>query len=206
MPEMLSPADEATLLSIYEEIRWLAARPSVTVGMARAWYASIRAEPLKRRIRQFSGMVSEKAASALVGEPLILEHYGRMHASISDLIKNHLVEDRFAPEEFVRTVLEVERVHIVIQSENVDARLAKGDYAAAGIQLLSWGELPSERQNSLWQTMLQGKVANAKAFVITGLAQAKVISTEAEVSRPSSRDERRLVGRHCHPAVDEFAP
>lgn len=148
MAEILLPADEATLLAIYEEIRWLAARPGVTVGMARAWYAGIRAEPLKRRIRQFSGMVSEKAASALAGEPLILEHYGRMHASISDLIKNHLVEDRSAPEEFVRTILEVERVHIVVQRENVDARLAKGDYAAAGMELLSWEALPSERRCS----------------------------------------------------------
>ncbi|TXC70190.1 hypothetical protein FSB78_03950 [Sphingomonas ginsenosidivorax] len=122
---------------------------------------------MKRRIRQFSGMVSAKAASALAGEPLILEHYGRMHASISDLIKNHLVEDRFAPEEFVRMILDVERVHIVVQRENVDARLAKGDYAAAGIHLLSWEALPSERQQYLWKTMLQGKVANAKAFAIT---------------------------------------
>jgi hypothetical protein len=175
MSDMLSPANETKLLSIYEEIRWLAARPDVSVGMARAWYALIRAEPLKRCIRQFSGMVSERAASAAAGEPLILEHYGRMHASISDLIKSHIAEGRSAPEEFVQTVLRVERVHIVIQRENVDARLAQGDYAVAGIQLLSWDALPAERQKSLWQTMLQGKVANAKAFAISKLRAVEVI-------------------------------
>lgn len=164
MSDMLSPADKATLLSIYEEMRWLAARPGVTVGQARAWYASIRAEPLKRRIRQFSGMVSEKAAGASAGAPLILEHYGRMHASISELLKDHLRQGRSAPEEFIRAVLEVERVHIVVPRENVDARRAKGDYLVAGIQLVPWSELPRERQLGLWQTMLRGKVANAKAF------------------------------------------
>lgn len=164
--DVLLPADETALRSIYEEMRWLAARPGVTVGMARAWYAGIRAEPLKRRIRQFSGMVSEKAATAAPGDPLILEHYGRMHASISDLIRLHVFEGRFAPEEFVRTVIDVERVHIVTQRENVDARMAKGDYEAAGIRLLSWDALTPERQQLLWQTMLRSKVANAGAFAV----------------------------------------
>jgi hypothetical protein len=166
MSDMLTPADKATLLSIYEEMRWLAARPGVTVGQARAWYASIRAEPLKRRIRQFSGMVSERAAGAPGGVPLILEHYGRMHASISELIKDHLRNGRSAPEEFVRAVLEVERVHIVTPRENIDARQAKGYYVVARIQLVSWGELSRKRQLNLWETMLRGKVANARAFSV----------------------------------------
>ena len=39
-----------TLRTVYDEVMWLSRRPHVTVGMARAWYALIRAEPLKRQL------------------------------------------------------------------------------------------------------------------------------------------------------------
>ena len=50
----------STLISIYEEIMWLARRPTpgITAGRARGWYTHIMAESVKRQIRRFSGLVS----------------------------------------------------------------------------------------------------------------------------------------------------
>jgi hypothetical protein len=54
----IEPELESSLRSIYEEIMWLARRPNVTPGRARAWYTHIMAESVKRRVRRFTGQVS----------------------------------------------------------------------------------------------------------------------------------------------------
>jgi hypothetical protein len=68
------------------------------------------------------------------------------------------------PEEFLRTLLDYEAVHIVTIEENYAAMRAKGDYGEAGIVLVPWHEVPSDRRRELWMTMLRGKVANAEQF------------------------------------------
>lgn len=155
---------EVTLRSIYEEVMWLSRRPGVTAGMARAWYAGPRGVPLRRKLCQFSGMVSEKAAAAAPNEKLVLEHYMRRHWELSALVERHLRSDIKDPDEFVRTVVEVEKVHITTSDENIAARKAKGDYLAAKINLIPWASLPSIQRQELWRKMIQGKVTNATEF------------------------------------------
>jgi hypothetical protein len=65
----------------------------------------------------------------------------------------------------VQTVIECEQVHIVTNRENYDARVAKGDYTKAGIQLVSWSDIPPETRAIIWKKVLHGKVANANQFV-----------------------------------------
>jgi hypothetical protein len=55
-------------------------------------------------------------------------------------------------------------VHIVTFSENYAAMRADGNYRKAGIKLLAWRSIPTERRQVLWLKMLRGKVANAKDF------------------------------------------
>ena len=50
------------------------------------------------------------------------------------------------------------------KAENDAARKAKGDYVAAGIQLVPWEDLPEASRRTLWLKMLRGKVANAAEF------------------------------------------
>jgi hypothetical protein len=45
--------------------------------------------------------------------------------------------------EFIQTLVEYERVHIVTVGENYAAMRAKGDYALAEIQLVPWSEFTS---------------------------------------------------------------
>ncbi|MEW9585373.1 hypothetical protein [Paraburkholderia sp. DGU8] len=78
----------AALISIYEEIMWLAARSNVTAGRARAWYTHIMAESVKRRIRQFRGRVST-VAIANDGTGLRLEHYKRIQTTLTELVERH---------------------------------------------------------------------------------------------------------------------
>jgi hypothetical protein len=65
------PQLRTALESIYAEIMWLSRRPNVTDGRARAWYTHIMAESVKRKLRRFSGKVSETAATQSHG-PLVL--------------------------------------------------------------------------------------------------------------------------------------
>jgi len=154
----------AALRSIYEDIMRLASRPNVTPSRARAWYTHVMAESVKLRVRHFSGFVSETAAKPDSGM-LRLEHYGRIQTSLTGLVARHLREKIDDADEFVRTVLELERVHIVTMRENYDVMRTKGDYAAAGVTLLPWSEIDMDRRQSLWASMLRGKVANAAAFL-----------------------------------------
>jgi hypothetical protein len=160
--ESVSPELRSALLSIYEEIMWLASRPNVTPSRARAWYTHVMAESVKRRVRQFTGQVS-RAAIAGDGTGLRLEHYKRIQNTLTNLVARHQRDGR-DPQEFVRTLLDFEAVHIVTIEENYAAMRAKGDYQTAGIKLVPWEDIRSDRRAELWKDMLQGKVANAIQF------------------------------------------
>lgn len=160
--ESVSPDLRAALLSIYEEMMWLSARPNVTPSRARAWYTHVMAESVKLRVRQFTGQVSQ-AAVAGDGTGLRLEHYRRIQTTLTDLVTRYRQEGA-NPEEFVRTLLGYEAVHIVTIEENYAAMRAKGDYLEAGIVRVPWNEVPSSRREALWNTMLRGKVANADQY------------------------------------------
>jgi hypothetical protein len=153
----------AELIAIYREVMWLARRRNVTASAARAWYTHIRSGRIARRLRQFSGKVS-RAAAEREGATLRLEHYKRMQTTLTSLVTRHKPRKKPNPEEFVRALLECERVHIVTFEENYAAMRAGGNYRKAKIELLRWRDLPPARQASLWKTMLRGRVANAKAY------------------------------------------
>lgn len=151
------------LLSVYEEVMWLAKRSDMSASMARAWYTHVRAHRLSKHIRRFTGKVSMTAA-ANETVPLRLEHFKRIQTTLTQLVRRHVEARRQDAEEFIRVVLDCEQVHIVTFGENYDAMKAKGDYTNAGIVLLDWSAIKSERQQSLWKKMLVGRVANAAAF------------------------------------------
>ncbi|MBT3065881.1 hypothetical protein [Rhodoferax sp. U11-2br] len=121
------------------------------------------AESVKRQVRHFTGQVSQKAVAA-GGTGLRLEHYKRIQTTLTKLVDRHQRENRVDPEEFVRTLLEYEQVHIVTVEENYDAMRAKGDYEQARIVLVPWNAIPAARQEELWRKMLRGKVSNAKEY------------------------------------------
>lgn len=152
-----------SLESIYEEVMWLSTRPNVTPGRARAWYTHIMAEAVKRKLRRFSGKVSETAATHHDG-PLVLEHFKRIQTTLTALVEQHRAEKLNDPDEFIRTLIDFEHVHIVTRAENYAAMRAKGNYSQAGIVLLPWEQLPERRRDELWQKMLRGKVANADGY------------------------------------------
>lgn len=159
----LDPQLHSALKSIYEEVMWLSARPNVTPGRARAWYTHIMAEAVKRKLRCFTGKVSETAAKGSDG-PLMLEHFKRIQTTLTALVEHHRTERLNDPEAFIRTLVEFEHVHIVTRAENYAAMRARGYYRQAGIVLVPWKKLPEKRRTELWQKMLRGKVANANAF------------------------------------------
>jgi len=70
------------LMAIYEEVMWLARRPNVSAGCARAWYTHIMAERVKRRVRTFTGQVSRLAAESDTAV-LRLEHYKRIQTTLT---------------------------------------------------------------------------------------------------------------------------
>ena len=153
----------AELIAIYEEIMWLSRRPNVTASCARAWYTHIMSERIKRRMRQFTGKVSRSAAESDTAT-LRLEHFKRIQTTLTSLVERHRKSNRPNPDEFVRVLVEYERVHIVTLEENYAAMRAKGNYRNAGIELVAWRSLPPNRQTTLWKKMLRGKVANAEAY------------------------------------------
>jgi hypothetical protein len=155
------PALREALRSIYEEVMWLASRPNVTASRARAWYTHIMAESVKRQLRQFTGSVLAKAVIANGGD-LRLEHYKRIQTTLTALVTRHRTQ--IDVDEFVRILIEYERVHIVTTKENYDAMRARGDYDEAGIVLVPWATIPLERRTELWRKMLRGRVANADAY------------------------------------------
>jgi hypothetical protein len=151
------------LLTLYEDVMWLASRPKVTPSMARAWYTHVVAGRFTRRIRCFSGKVSQAAASD-PSAVLRLEHHLRIQAKLTELVGAHHKLKRPKPEEFIRLVLECENVHIVTFAENYKAMHHGGNYRKAGIKLISWSRIPSERRQVLWKRMLRGRVSNAGEF------------------------------------------
>lgn len=142
---------------------WLSTRPNVTPGRARAWYTHIMAEAVKRKLRRFTGKVSETAATQSDG-PLMLEHFKRIQTTLTALVEQHRAEQLNDPDAFIKTLVDFEQVHIVTRAENYAAMRAKGNYRQAGIVLLPWKTLPEERRTELWKKMLRGKVANADVF------------------------------------------
>ncbi|NND82921.1 MAG: hypothetical protein HKN50_10880 [Gammaproteobacteria bacterium] len=154
---------EADLASVYEEIMWLARRPNVTASVARSWYTHATSERLKKHVRMFTGKVSIQAIENSDAE-LRLEHYLRIQATLTQMVERHLESDLNDPRDFINTVLECERVHIVTKPENYAAMRAKGDYSAAGIKLVDWANIPLEQREYLWNKMLKGKVANYTEF------------------------------------------
>ena len=117
-------------------------------------------EGLKRDLRTFTGMVSV-AAAADPAQDLHLEHFMRMQQRITRLVTEHLDSKRSDPEEFIKVLVEHERVHIVTARENQKARTANGDYALAGIQLVAWDSVPEATRAALWRKKLVGQVRNA---------------------------------------------
>jgi hypothetical protein len=87
-------------------------------------------------------------------------------------VERHRQQKQEGAEEFIRTVIDYERVHIVTVKENYDAMRALGDYEKAGITLVSWDEILPERRAELWRKMLRGKVANANAYAPEAVAEA----------------------------------
>ncbi len=165
MPQIedVTPELRAALITIYEEVMWLARRPNVTAGRARAWYTHIMAESVKRQLRRFTGKVSTQAIND-IGTELRLEHFMRIQTTLTSLVERHRQLEQGNSEEFVRILIDYERVHIVTSRENYDAMRAKGDYALAGINLVPWDEIALNRRTELWRKMLRGRVANASEY------------------------------------------
>lgn len=160
---MIPKDTRAELEAVYEQIMWLASHSGVTAANARSWYTHVMAEKLKRRIRKFSGRVSQAAIDS-EGAALRLEHYKRIQTTLTQLVDRHCSLKRPNPDDFIHTVLDCERVHIVTVSENYAAMKANGDYDIAGIVLRRWKSVPSARKKELWNTMLRGKVANSDSY------------------------------------------
>ena len=161
--ELIDPDLRGKLVAIYEELMWLAQRPNVSAGNARAWYTHIMSETVKRKLRRFTGKVSTAAAES-ESAILRLEHYKRIQTTLTGLVERHRKLKKPNPDEFIRVLVDCERVHIVTFEENYAATRAGGDYGKAGIQLKPWRSLSQERRTTLWKKMLRGKVANANAF------------------------------------------
>jgi len=95
---------------------------------------------------------------------LRLEHYKRIQTTLTGMVERHRQDRRKDPEEFVRTIFDYERVHIVTVKEDYDAMRAGGCYQSAGIQLIPWEQIPEVRRSELWLKMLRGKVSNGGLF------------------------------------------
>jgi len=81
------------------------------------------------------------------------------------LVEEHLKLKKPNPHDFIRVLLDCERVHIVTLKENYDAMRADGNYQKAGIKLVAWRSIPLQIRQVLWAKMLRGKVANAGQYV-----------------------------------------
>lgn len=161
----IDPDLRERLESIYEEVMWLARRPHVSAGCARAWYTHIMAEGVKRRLRLFTGKVSRTAVDT-PDAVLRLEHYLRIQTALTQFVERHKALAKPKPAEFLKLLIAYEQVHIVTFSENYAAMTAGGDYKLAGIKLVAWRSIPRERRSELWKQMLRGKVANANDFAV----------------------------------------
>lgn len=161
------PADlSRQLVSLYDEMMWLARRPGVSPSMARAWYTHIVSTKLARKIRFFTGEVS----SAAIADPkqrLTLEHFKRLQTRLTAMVESDAAGDQNA-EAFIRLLRDLEQVRITTVAENYAAMKADGDYGIAGIELVSWDDIPVDVQQVLWKRVLNGKVMNYEAYAVPG--------------------------------------
>lgn len=151
------------LVSCYQEMMYLAARPLRTAANARAWYSAVISGKMASRIRRFSGEVSQASVDAPGGK-LVLEHFGRMQRGITGLIEDHLKRTICDPSEFITRVLELEKVRIVTENENRNVQTAQGCYEQAGVDLVNWCDIPLDVRAELWKKKLRGKVKNAGCY------------------------------------------
>lgn len=161
----IDPAVRKYLEATYAQMMWLAKQPDITPSMARAWYTHVVAGKVTRRIRQFSGKVSMKAARS-PEDTLRLEHHRRIQTTLTKLVERHLKAKSRDPDEFIRVLCRCEAVHIVTFDENYAAMRAKGNYREAGIKLVAWETLPPKTRRFLWKRMLRGRVANVDKFKV----------------------------------------
>jgi hypothetical protein len=154
------------LLSLYEEMMWLAARPGITASMARAWYTHIVSTKLARKIRFFTGEVSMAAISD-PSQRLTLEHFKRLPTRLTSLVEND-VRNGPNPGAFVSLLRDLEQVRITTVQENYSAMKSDGDYAVAGIELVVWDDIPLDVRQVLWKRVLNGKVMNYAAYAMAG--------------------------------------
>lgn len=157
-PEIVS-----RLTSVYEELIWLASRPYVTPRQARAWYSAVLAETLKRKVRRFSGLVSQAALDQIDGR-LVLEHFNRLSHSISRLLELHISERIADPSAFVALIEQCEQVHITTEQENHRIRESGGDYGLASVIMVEWRSIDAASRGKLYRRKLRGQVANSAEF------------------------------------------
>ena len=154
------------LLSLYEEMMWLAARPGITASMARGWYTHIVSTKLARKIRFFTGEVSRSAMND-PQQRLTLEHFKRLQTRLTSLVENDTHNGR-NPAAFISLLRDLEQVRITTVQENYAAMKSDGDYVAAGIELVPWDEIPLDVRHELWKRVLNGKVMNFAAYATPG--------------------------------------
>jgi len=80
----------------------------------------LMAENVQLRLRDFSSLIMEKTAQP-DGGALRFKRYGSIQTSLTGPVKRHYSEQINDPDEFVRTLLELERVQIVTMQENCRA-------------------------------------------------------------------------------------
>ena len=151
------------LIAIYEDLLWLVGRKHVTPAGARVWYTAVWAVSMRTKVRVFSGRVSRAALQDIKGN-LCLEHYNRLSAALTSLLKRHITEQINDPADFVLLIEECEKVNITTSAENRVVQARSGDYNAAGIQLVEWRDLSPDQQSILWCKRLRGKVSNAHEY------------------------------------------
>ena len=155
------------LLSIYEDLKWLANRPHVTPRQARAWYSAVLSKHMAVSVRRFTGMVSREAVLVVDGSikgGLVLEHEYRLSYELSRLVETHHEQQINAPTQFVELIERCEQVNITTDNENLRAKKAAGDYNAANIELVAWSSLSAEVRAFLWKRKLRGNVSNAAQY------------------------------------------
>jgi hypothetical protein len=152
------------LSEAYEQMIWLAGRPGVTPGNARAWYSHVVAAKVKNKVRRFTGKVSLEAINNPMAD-LCLEHYLRIQTSLTQLLEGHIKNNVRDPNAFIRLIYDMERVHLVLENENQKIHKSKGCYKTAGVILTDW-ELIDRDVRALLYRKIKSSVSNAKDFAI----------------------------------------
>jgi len=119
---------------------------------------------LAREIRRFDGMVSRAAIENGTHIGLVAEHFHKIQTNLTKLIDRHLEEGQNALE-FVEAVKRMEEVRITTKAENYELgkKLIGGEYSKAGIELVSWQDVPDEARIFLRKKLTQ--CANRDQFI-----------------------------------------